>query len=387
MFNCFCSQAKAVLNLQILEVTLTVFLLAGCAHPPTNTFYPIGIYGVANTNDFQKISQAGFNLVCGRADRGYLEAASQHGLKVLASPGTSAGPRFDEMSARRTISAFDAHPSLWAWYLADEPDLNGIAPEQINQAHRFLKSLPAHKPTALVLSSALLAPPYASIPDIVMIDRYPIPWLPLANFGQHVRLARFATGKEKPLLAVVQAFDWSHYPELLPGEKNLRPPTYPELRCMTYLALALRANGLFYYAYDDGRWKMTQQPRTWESLKKVAAEVNQNQPLFQAAHVWRAYRHQFSDWPHRFNAALESSITPAFLRVSNTNHHIPAGDYLLAVNNTDLPQGYQIFVPGLIDGPAPVLGENRKLEITQQCLADHFNPFEVHIYGPLRFTR
>jgi hypothetical protein len=382
-----CSPAKAILSGWSVCLTgWVLFFLTGCVYHPVELSYPIGLYGVRRTNDFPEISQAGFNLVCGPAERGYLQAAQRCDLKVLATPGTQAGLRFDEQAARRAVLAFDPHPSLWAWYLVDEPDLNGIAPELVSKANRFLKSVPARKPTALTLSSAFAAPHYADIPDIAMIDRYPISWLPLANFGQHVRLTRLAAGKTKPLLAVIQAFDWSYYPELLPGETNQRPPTFLELRCMTYLALALRANGLFYYAFDDGRWKMSDHPKTWEALRKVVAEVHRHRALFAAAHVWRPYRHQFADWPHRFNAALESSITPAFLRVTGNDQGVPAGDYLLAVNNTDRSVDYQIYLPELQDGTVPVLGETRRLQPSQKCLEDHFNPFEVHIYGPLNFA-
>ena len=45
-------------------------------------------------------------------------------------------------------------------------------------------------PTALVLFQGYEALDYGNISDILLIDRYPVPWLPLANFGQHVQMAR-----------------------------------------------------------------------------------------------------------------------------------------------------------------------------------------------------
>jgi hypothetical protein len=306
---------------------------------------PLGIYAVNSTNDFAAVKAAGFNLVTGPADRAYLDAARQHGLRVLASPNTSAGPGFDPASARQAIGQFDGHPALWAWYLIDEPDLNEISPDQVKQAQRFVKSLAPAKPTALVIFQGYEARDYANITDLLMVDRYPIPWLPLANFGQHVQMARLALPPNKPLIAVIQAFDWSCCPELLPGETNLRPPTYEELRCMTYDALARGANGLFYYAYDDGRWKIREHPETWNALTQVVAEVNARRPLFQAERIWWAKNHAFADPAHRFNAALESSITSCLLRVSKGNAAIPTGDYVLAVNNTEWMQTYSFNVP------------------------------------------
>src|SRR5204862_1578754 len=140
--------------------------------------------------------------------------------------------------ARQAIGQVDGQPALCAWYLNDEPDLNLISPDQVKSAQGFMKSLAPSKPTALVIFQGYEARDYANITDVLMVDRYPIPWLPLANFGQHIQMARLALPPNKPLIAVIQAFDWSLSPELLPGERNLRPPTETELRCMTYDALA-----------------------------------------------------------------------------------------------------------------------------------------------------
>ena len=94
-------------------------------------FYPLGIYAVNSTNDYAMVRASGFNLITGPAEQSLLDAADAAGLKVLASPGTSAGPGFNLEAAARTVKAFDAHPALWAWYLVDEPDLQEIPPETV----------------------------------------------------------------------------------------------------------------------------------------------------------------------------------------------------------------------------------------------------------------
>src|ERR1041385_7985306 len=84
----------------LLGLCLLMFT-TGCQHP-TRSFFPIGIYNVPKP-DFPAVHQAGFNLVTGPAERSYLDSAGQLGLKVLASPGTSAGPKFDAQVARRVV--------------------------------------------------------------------------------------------------------------------------------------------------------------------------------------------------------------------------------------------------------------------------------------------
>jgi len=395
---------------------LTVF--TGCRLPPqkpSTSFYPIGIYSVPSTNDFASLNQAGFNLVSGSAEKAYLDAAQAAGLKVLAAPGTSAGPGFNPANARHTVKQFDRHPALWAWYIVDEPDMDGIPPAQVSEACRSLKAAGARKPTALVLYQGYEALHYGNLADITLIDRYPIPWLPLANFGQHVTMTRLALGRDKPLLAVIQAFDWASCPEMLPGRKNFRAPTHEEIRCMTYEALARGANGLFYYAYDTGGWKLREHPETWEALKSVVREVNRRLPLFQARPQWWAKHHTFSDPEHAFNAALESSVTSVLLRVNEGSALVPAGDYIVAVNNTENLLEYSFDLPRTLapdsqpsalnhqpstinhqpstlnhqlpvvrsPSPIPVLEENRYLRPEKNRLVDSFPPYAVHVYGPL----
>jgi hypothetical protein len=368
-----------------LGLSAILILNAGC-QSQRSSFYPIGIYAVSRTNDLPIVRDAGFNLVVGTASEPYLEASSRLGLRVLASPGTSAGKDFSQSAAKETIAKFDNHPAVWAWYVSDEPDFNQVPPHEVVNAHRSVKRSNARKPTALVLYQGSSALHYANIADILMIDRYPIPWLPLANFPQHVRMARLALGPRKPLMAVIQVHDWSYYRDLLPDETNLRPPSYEELRAMTYCALAQRANGLFYYCFDDDRWKVTEHDGSWQALKQVIAEVKARLPLFEAEHLWWPNLQRFKNTATQYNAALESSVTPAFLRVANGNRTIPAGLYMLTVNNTDKKHDYSFYLPGAAITAIPVVAENRVVLTADGWINDQFEPYAIHVYGPLPAT-
>jgi hypothetical protein len=365
-----------------LALLAAVLTTIGCAHSSHHP-YALGIYGVP-CSALATVAEAGFHIAAGPADANFLGLAQNVGLKVLASPGTVAGPSFSPARARQAVRSFDQHPAVWAWYLVDEPDLNGISPKDVRRAQAHFESAGARKPTALALFQGSEAWHYGDLADITLVDRYPIPWLPLANFPQHVRLARLALGRDKPLIAVIQAFDWSYYPALLPDEERLRAPTAQELRCMTYCALARGATGIFYYCFDDGKWSMSDHPAVWESLKEVVAEVNRRLPLFQAEHLWWPYVHEFPEPSTRFNAALESSIIPTLLRVKQGTTEVPAGDYLLAVNTTDLTLPYHISLPPTSEADVAVLGEARHAVTEGAWLEDNFGPFDVHIYGPLR---
>lgn len=345
-------------------------------------FYPLGIYSVSDPKDLPEIKASGFNLVTGPETRVFLDAARQHQVKVLATPGTQAGTNFNRRAALKAVSAVDRHPALWAWMLSDEPELNQVSPREVRQAWRTVK-LRGRKPATLVLYNASQAIHYAYDADFLMVDSYPIPWQPLALFGTQVRQARLALGPRKPLVAIIQAFDWACYPSVFEPEPNLRPPSLAELRCMTYLALAERATGLFYFAFDSGEWKIKQHATTWRDLQAVVREVNDRLPLFQGVHQWLPVSQRFADRRDSFNEIHQNSLAIACLAVAKGSPTIPPGKYLLVINTTPRPVSPSLGIARLSAEFLTVVGENRILFPEDGWLKDTFEPYAVRVYGPI----
>ncbi len=368
--------------LGLLASALLALGTAGCRVTRPDA-YPIGLYSVGSVTNLAEIADAGFSLVAGPARRGFLDAAKANGIGVIASPGSSAGEHFNAAKVRSTVAKLDGHPALWSWYLIDEPDMHSVSPEKVKAAHRFVKRLGATKPTSLVLYQGDSAKWYGDIADITMVDRYPVPWLPLANFSQHIHKTRLATNAERPLIAVIQSFDWTAHQSMLPGEENLRPPTERELRSMTYSSLARGANGIFYYSYADMRLKERKYPELWKSLKRVVGEVRRREALFAAEHVWWPKAHHFENQDTRFNAALEASVQSVLLQVKRGDGLLPPGHYILAVNTTSLPHTYRFRLPWETTGQVPVLEEGRHATTDGSWVVDRYAPFAVHVYGPL----
>lgn len=360
---------------------------AGCAHrpPPERAgAYPIGLYAVNDTNTLAMVRAAGFNLVLGSAAGGYLDAAYAAGLQVLASPGTMAGQAaFDCRRAGEIIRQVDRHPALAGWYLADEPDLHRIAPAEIERAHRCVRAAGSRHPTAIVLFNGNQAADYAGITDWLLMDRYPIPWMPLADFGKHLRQARFAAGPDQRLFAVVQAFDWSRYPDWLPGRTALRPPTFEEMRAMTFLARVHGATGLLYYCFDDGRWDLRKEPEVWQGLQRIVAEVRRREPLFLGAPQWRAFGVHYPDPDSRLNEALDPAVAAVTLAVRSGNVDLPAGEYLLAVNTTPRAVDWRFSWSPPIAEALPILDSERTVPSEGGWFTDRLEAYAVRIYGPL----
>ncbi|MEC8988314.1 MAG: hypothetical protein VYB66_03655, partial [Verrucomicrobiota bacterium] len=85
----------------------------------------------------------------------------------------------------------------------------------------------------------------------------------------------------------------------------------------------------------------------------------------------------------RFNAALEASVQSVLLRVKRGGRLLPPGHYILAVNTTPLPHTYRFRLPWRVGDQVPVLKEGRHATTDGLWVVDRFDPFAVHVYGPL----
>lgn len=353
-----------------------IIFLPGCAAPG---FFPIGIYGVPE-DELTTVGQAGFNLVVAHPTEGYLDFAQRSGLTVLALSGANIpqGIRFDQPEAR--ARAYDQHPAVWGWYLFDEPDLHKVPPRYMRKLERIVERH-ARKKTVLVFSSAWALRDYGRISDWNMVDYYPVPWGPIANFGREMRVARMALGS-KPLGGIVQAFDWSHYPELIDVAPDFRAPTYEEMRCMTFMAAAEKVDALLYYTFKARDWDMRRQTNTWEALQRVVTEVNAKKGLFTGKHLWFSMEDEYPGGS-RWNEIAEEKITKRLIRVKQASLGLIKGDYLLLINTADEPVQYRFRIGDLTRQPTRY-ADNLQMLLENDGWAEHkFSPYDVLLIGPL----
>src|SRR5690606_33230381 len=143
----------------------------------------------------------------------------------------------------------------------DEPDLHLLSPSNL-RAYRARLRRVARKPVYLVLASGAAVEKYGHLADLVAVDWYPIPWNPLATVSREMRSARLAS-QGRPFLAILQAFDWRAFPQMIRSDQPLRGPTPEELRCMAYLSLFQGARGIIFYSYQAEAWSIREHPEMW----------------------------------------------------------------------------------------------------------------------------
>jgi len=368
----------------LIPCLLWLPLLVGCARRPSPQF-PIGIYAPGSTNALPILSSAGFSHVTGPATRPFLDAARNAGIQVLASPGTTAGPGFKPSVARSTVRSLDRHPALWAWYLSDEPDLNGLSAEEVRQVHSAVRHAGARKPTALVVYRGPSLATFHSA-DILMVDRYPVGWQPLAAFFQHMQHGAVAAGVSgRPFIAVIQAFNWAAYADVHPFPEPItsRPPSESELRAMAWGARLIGANGLFFYPYADGRWRMTEHPETWRALTHVVREIRDRSALFTAPRAGLPPKAELLDPSRRFNEVLEPALLWSVVQVETASPTIPAGTYWILVNTTGESHQIRLREPAWAGVVLHDLDRTEPRKVDADGWMEAIHPYEVRLLGPL----
>jgi hypothetical protein len=254
--------------------------------PPLDLdFFPIGIYGAARA-DFAELAAAGFNAVqLSAPDWASLEPllrrAGEEGLRaLLAFHSPVAQKEIRENALYSPICKGVVH----AWYLDDEPEGRSVSPKSVRRSRDLLRRMGFREPGAIALLRSWRIRDYAPAADVFMSDPYPVPFNPLSWQGTALDEIRDTIGgdPEKQAWAVIQAFGWQYSSAQARATGLARVPTPEEVRALTYVALCHGAEGLYYYTYGGGRYRIEDHPDLWQGLKSTVREVRNLLPLLRA---------------------------------------------------------------------------------------------------------
>jgi hypothetical protein len=281
---------------------------------------------------------------------------------VKVEEGDLNGRPLDIDIIEHKVNTFQNRSAIISWYMQEERDPD-VCESELEAAYNKIRELDNNHPVWSVIGGWSWNIDWltrlADTTDIVGVDPYPIPGMPITLVSQ---MADAAISTGKPLWLVPQIFAW-------PGE---RPPTRAEMRAMTYLAVNHGAKGLIYYSYSDIVGYSDYDTR-WPQIKKIAAEIDQLKSVFLST-----YQTNDTDIVCN-NKYIDFKLT----REGNTY-------YLFAVNtavNTDgdpIPISGVSFDINLASAPSKftVLFENRQVEVNNGSFTDNFDgdDYEVHIY-------
>lgn len=251
--------------------------LAACGGGlPAKDRFPVGIFGLEKPEAVRAVLAEGFDSAQAYEHSpaklaSLAKEARRRGLKLLLHP-------HGLLASSAPVRGFP----MAAWYLQDEPDVARTPAAELCAFDKKVKAWSPGVPTAFVVGDGRAAKTYAECADVLMVDWYPVPHLPLESLGDHVRLTVEAA-KGKPVWAVLQAMDWKDYPQRDPGKPRIgRFPDVRELRFMSYDAVAQGARGLWYYTYTmPGGRPLTDKPELWFAVAEVSREMTAMRPIFE----------------------------------------------------------------------------------------------------------
>ena len=246
--------------------------------------FPLCVYGISDLKWVPEVKKAGFTCFQSyQKDPDTLSAlakqASKYGLKTVFLP--------DQVIGSAKENEAKSWPML-AWYLVDEPDVHKWSRERVRQAHQRSKTAFPNQLTTLVIGQGRTLIPYYDLPDVMMVDWYPVPHLALTSFGDNVRytlegMERHNSPYPRKLWGVVQIFDWKDYKQHRPDNDRIgRFPTEEEIRFMSYDGILNGATGLFYFIFTAQNKPMFSfQPDNWKRVTRVIKELEELLPILE----------------------------------------------------------------------------------------------------------
>ncbi len=315
-------------------------------------FFARGLYHV-KPEDYELVRAQGFNAVQCPAPN--VPAAEAAGLKAGVQLYASGRP-----GSERWCAAMDSvvdNDCVFSWWIQDEPGASAPVVEMLADAYMYIRTHDPNRPAYTCLNNPNAYEVSAPQTDIVSADVYPIGRSPLTTISDTLDHAR-AVIPEHVMYFIGQVWPWPNGPMVTPAQH----------RCMTYLALAHGARGLFWYSFRDPDWYLPENnPELWAEMKTVNDELIVLEPALLTVNL-----------AQMVVAAEGGEVHVALKRVGPEL-------YIIAVNPGEEPVGATIDVADLAPGVncAPevqVRFEGRGVRLSDGVLTDEFDPLGVHVY-------
>lgn len=347
--------------------------LTGMIHTDGLPMVPSGFYCYSPVQPTLQEEEAvkGMNLISpyqniGKQPRkeriAYLDRAAQLGMKVnynlLSIAGGGGGAKAASTDKakkmellRDEIRALKDHPAILSWYVADEPEGQGISAETLEEIYGIIRAEDPYHPISLVIMSAGPGRHYANSCDVIMADTYPVPNSPASDVIGTIRGLQDELQYEKSIWYVPQTFGGAEFWQ--------REPTPAEIRMMTWGAALEGARG-FQAFTRHGLNGFPKNQFMWETYTKTCREIQELTPFFDRG-IEEKMR-VISDAP---------LIARAY----------GLGSQAVAVILNPKPEAasYKVVLPAPFNGTAYDLSDNSTKEVVNGTIDGTLAPFGVQI--------
>lgn len=328
-------------------------------------YFPIGIFNVP-LDDLGHARSLGFNMVQNYQAEGtvksagsvapidrlqdYLGAVESAGLGAMLGLPRHAIANGDDAEIRHRVEQLRGHSALKAWYLFDEPELQGVPASAVGRVARIVEELDRTRPTVLVLAQPprrVAAKGYFDLSDVIMVDPYPYTraGADISSVYRFVAEAVLLARGGRQVWATIQAHGRG------PGGQGygLLEPPYRELRNMVFQALAGGASGIFFFCYKCSEFDLTRTAQGMANVRRVVGEIHGLSALLSSPApprslirliaapglVYRTFEHDGAFWllvvntartELRFSAELRQGRMPAAIGVPAEDRSLASAD-------------------------------------------------------------
>lgn len=243
------------------------------------TLFPVGLYHV-NPEDFAEVAQAGFGVVeippptSAEDLKATVQAAQEAGLLLLVPLYPALDNEEKAAALVAMVEQFSEEPAIFAWLLADQPELRAGAGETIADLYLRLRQADAHHPVMLTVGPQADVSAWAPLCDALVLQAFPKPEDSPTALPERIARAAGAVRETQPWLALLAA-GW-------PGQES---PSPEQARAWVYRAIAAGASGVLWFSLREGTWSLTATP-LWTELPQLNAETAELAAAFRQGENW-----------------------------------------------------------------------------------------------------
>lgn len=228
-------------------------------------FAPVGVFHVA-PEEFAAVAEAGFTVAQiapptrPEALRAAVEAAQEANLRLLVPlyPGLESRPAAEAMAG--LVRQFAAEPTVFAWLLADQPELRADAVGPLTDLYLRVRQVDGNHPCLLTVGPEADLSAWADLCDGLLVQAFPRAEGATA-LTQRLDEAGDGVRSGQPWTAVLAA-GW-------PGQES---PGVEMARSWLYRAIVDGSLGALWFSLREGEWDLTTSP-LWPELPRLNAET------------------------------------------------------------------------------------------------------------------
>jgi Glycosyl hydrolases family 2, TIM barrel domain len=323
---------------------------------------------ITNINFPAQVSSEGIDLLMPYVEEAnkaeiqeFLDASSEAEMKVLLELSRPLVESESISGVKDFVRTYKNHPSVYAWYLYDEPEVKKpkpLSPVSLQRLYQTIKKEDNSKPVALVISKINKIKYYTSAMDILMWDSYPcengvaeFEWVPSYRRELH-EIISFAAVKNKKFWNVLQAYGENQF--------NKRLPTKAEFRYMFYSSILGGVDGLLF-------WSHYRSSLFWNELVLY--------PTIKEARYYIPVMVKGKDLSSQVQVN-NSNIEVKLFSIPNTQKYL-----MIVVNHNRLQSNFTIKLTQKLAGKLVAINQEAITNLSAQASFDiNLSPYEIRLY-------